>query len=248
LEKTQRLLFCLILTIGHITSVPAVTDAELEALEKQIEQQEAQDQQHKAKLEKQRLEDARRQAENKADEIIKKEAEIKRLKELEQQRLNEEKRQKEEAKLAEIERQRQEEDMKNKYTSLIAKAEQAIRDKNKVLAINLYNEALTLVPRDAIANSGLKKAEQLPDKICLDFVGKWQRRKETSVYINAHADGTLTGKAFFNLKGSWECLGNVSKTFVFKTDVEDWTGTLKDDGCLAVNGATGEVCWWKIVE
>jgi len=40
-KMTLILLSSLILTVGYFTSVQAVTDAELEALEKQIEQQEA---------------------------------------------------------------------------------------------------------------------------------------------------------------------------------------------------------------
>ena len=43
-SKTILILFSsLILTVGYLTSVTAVTDAELEALEKQIEQQEAEE-------------------------------------------------------------------------------------------------------------------------------------------------------------------------------------------------------------
>jgi hypothetical protein len=38
--KSLNLIVCLILTVGYHTPVQAVTDAELEALEKQIEQQE----------------------------------------------------------------------------------------------------------------------------------------------------------------------------------------------------------------
>jgi len=65
--KSLRLIISLILTVGYLTSVQAVTDAELEALEKQIEQQEAE--------EKKQVEDVKKKAEAKQKmeaEIIRK--------------------------------------------------------------------------------------------------------------------------------------------------------------------------------
>ena len=56
--KSLSLIISLILTIGHLTSVQVVTDAELEALEKQIEQQEVDE---KKKVE----EEVKRKAEEK---------------------------------------------------------------------------------------------------------------------------------------------------------------------------------------
>ena len=44
-KTAHSLIISLILTVGYLTSVTAVTDAELEALEKQIEQQEAEEKQ-----------------------------------------------------------------------------------------------------------------------------------------------------------------------------------------------------------
>jgi len=75
-KTIHSLIITLILTVGHPTSVTSVSDAEFEALEKQIEQLEADEK-------------------NKADAIEKKkaEAEKKRLAELERQRQAEEERQ-----------------------------------------------------------------------------------------------------------------------------------------------------------
>ena len=42
-NKVHSLIACLILSVGYLTTVQAVTDAELDALEKQIEQQEVEE-------------------------------------------------------------------------------------------------------------------------------------------------------------------------------------------------------------
>jgi hypothetical protein len=85
LEKTQRLLFCLFLTVSLATSVFAVTDAELEALEKQIAQEEAKvkkqaDTEKKAKAEAKRKAEAKAEKKRLADIAQKKkEADLKQL-------------------------------------------------------------------------------------------------------------------------------------------------------------------------
>ena len=132
---------CLILMVGQPTPVHAVTNAELEALEKQIEQLESDEKKQveaaakrKAEVEKQRLEETRR--------------------------ITEEKRMAEEARQAELERQRQdeeskkraEEEKKEKYNLLITEAEQAVRYKDKNLAISNYEKALVLYPEDKRPN------------------------------------------------------------------------------------------------
>jgi len=97
--KSLSLIACLILTNGYVNRVEAVTDAELDALEKQIEQQEVE--------EKQKVEaDGKRRAE--AEKL----AEEKKRLEEERAKLEEEKRKLEEARLAELERQRREEEAK----------------------------------------------------------------------------------------------------------------------------------------
>ena len=82
--KSHSLIISLILMVGYLTPVQAVTDAELEALEQQIEQQEADEQ-------KQTEAEAKRKAE--AEKLDKK----KRLAELEKQRKEELRRLDEEA-------------------------------------------------------------------------------------------------------------------------------------------------------
>ncbi|MCG8379087.1 MAG: cell envelope integrity protein TolA [Proteobacteria bacterium] len=84
LNTTHSLIVCLILTVSYLTHIHAVTDAELEALEKQLEQVE----------EKQKLEEQQKRFEEK------------------KRKLEEEKRKLEEARLIELERKRQEEETK----------------------------------------------------------------------------------------------------------------------------------------
>jgi 5'-3' exonuclease len=115
------LLSCLVLTSSYLTSVHAVTEAELEALEKQIEQQEV-DEKKKAEEEAKKIAEENRKlkAEKKrlAEEKMKRKAEENKLLaeqekqrlEEEQIRLEEEKRKLEETQLAELERRRKEEE------------------------------------------------------------------------------------------------------------------------------------------
>ena len=101
--------------VGYFSPAQAVSDAELETLEKQIEQQEAEEKiqaeaaaTRKAEAEVRRKSEAEKQAEEKrVKEIVEK-----RLSELEKQRQEEEKRELEKTSQAELERKRQEEEAK----------------------------------------------------------------------------------------------------------------------------------------
>ena len=134
-KTAHSLIVCLILVVSHLTSVTAVTDADLEALEKQIEQQEAEEikqtdteletlEKQLEQLETEEKKQAEAEAKRKAVEKRKTEAEAKRKaeeekqlaeqekqrREEEQKRIDEKKRKMEEARLAEIEKQRQAEE------------------------------------------------------------------------------------------------------------------------------------------
>lgn len=110
-SKPSHILFIsLILMVAHLTSVQAVTDAELEALEKQIEQQEA---------EEKKQAEAKRQSEAKAEvekrrtvELEKQRREEQRLFEEEKRKLEKEKKKLEQVRQAELERKQQEEETK----------------------------------------------------------------------------------------------------------------------------------------
>ena len=102
--KSLSLIICLILMTVYLFPAQAVTDAELEALEKQIEQQEAEEKKQAKDEEKKKAES---EAKRKVEKKRKVEAEAKRREE-------EAKGKAEEARLAEIERQRQEEETNKK--------------------------------------------------------------------------------------------------------------------------------------
>ena len=198
-NTTHSLFVCMILMAGYLNPVTAVTDAELEALEKQIEQQEAEEKK-KAEAEAKRKVEQKRKAEA--------EVEKKRLVELEKQRQEEQRR------LTELERKRQEEEAKKraeeekkeKYTLLIAEAEQAVRNKDKELAISKYNEVLVIAPNNPVANSGLKEAEKLMDKVCYAFFGKWvwEKSKETMEILE---NGTIITSSLLGDKTfNWTCI------------------------------------------
>jgi len=157
---------CLILMPGNITSANAVTDAELEVLEKQIEQLESEEKNQAEAAAKRKAEaEAKYKAEQKRKANA--EAEKKRLAEQEKQRIEEEKRLTEESEKHEVE------EKKRKYTMLVTEAEQAVGNKDKELATTKFNQALLLYPNSPAVYEGLKKAEKLMEKVCYQFVGTW---------------------------------------------------------------------------
>ena len=158
----------LILMVGHLTSVTAVTDAELEALENQIKKLEKDEKNQAEATEKKKAEaEAKRKAEikSKAEAEAKGKAEEARLSELGQQR------QEEEAK------KRAEEEKKEKYNELIAEAGHAVSNKDKELAMKKYNEALVLFPGNIIVIRGLKNDEDLMKKCCYELIGTWRESR-----------------------------------------------------------------------
>jgi len=174
--------------------------AEEEARRRQTEEQrrkEEEEAKRLAELEKQKQEEERKRLE-------------------EQKRLEEErKQQEEEARLAELEQLRQEEakrkaeeERKQKYNLLIAEAGQAVSNRNKELAIKKYKDALDLYPDDQIALNGLKEAEQLIDKRCLDaVVGIWEPKSLLAGHMVIKSDGTANRWVREpELITKWECI------------------------------------------
>jgi tetratricopeptide (TPR) repeat protein len=216
----------------------AKANAEQLALEGERKRQEAErikleEEQKRLAEEKKRKEEeeAKRLAEEKKR---KEEEEAKRL--AEEKRIANEKKWKEELRLAELERQRQEEEAikraeeveKEKYNLLIAEAEQALSNKDKELAINKYNEVLTLVPGDPVANSGIKDAEKLKHKVCYEVLGKWLYRDET---MDIKEDGTYVTVSIG--KSTWKCSDPENRTIELQVPLATMTAVLSDDGkCL----------------
>jgi len=213
-KTTLILISSLILTVGYLSSAQAVSDAELEALEKQIEQLETDEKKQadaaekkKAESEKQRLEETRRIAEEKRL------AEEARQAELERQRKEEEA------------KKRAEEEKKEKYNLFIAEAKQALNSWDKELAINKYSEALKLKPGNRIAIDGINKAEKLIlEKGCYDVVGTWESDPSFIQYQDIFkADGTAISthtnvrtQAKKKYDGIWECLDAEKRIFLYK--------------------------------
>jgi hypothetical protein len=174
-----------------------VTDAELEALEKQLQQKE----------EENRILEEKK---------IREEQQVKkRLADIEKQRIEDEKRSAEEAWQAELKQRQIEEETrkdavqekKNRYNLLITEANEALKNKDKPLALNKFNQVLALSPGDAIAQSGILEAEKLMDKICYQFVGTWElnefvgslmiRVKENGVFYHGNSNDSST---------TWRCV------------------------------------------
>lgn len=248
-SKTSLLFSTLIFMVGYLVSVFAVTNAELEALEKQLERQEAEEKKQ-IEVEEKKKAEQKRKAEVEARKQEEAEAKRNAIKETKRKAAAEaEKRQ-----LTELERQRQgeevkkraEEEMKGKYNLLIAEAKQAMNDKDKELAISKYNEALRLVPDDPVANSGIKEASKLKHKVCYEVLGAWQYPQAV---MDIKEDGTFAATGIAD--STWKCTDPKNRTIELKIPLATMTAILSDDGqCLststwassAVFNRLGHVC------
>ena len=155
LKTAYSLIISLILTIGYLPNVTAVTDAELDALERQIEQQEAEE---KRKAEAKRIEEQKRKANA--------EAEKKRAAELEKQRREEEERLLEETRLIELEQQRQEEEAKK----------QKIQEQTKEISVNSCSKIIGVWRWDDLTRTITRYYEdgKVVSKNILKSEGTWE--------------------------------------------------------------------------
>ena len=228
---------CFLLSVSSLTYVAAVTDAELEALEKQIEQIE--------QIEQQEAEDKQRiDAKAKADKTarIRKEAEARAQAEEVKQTELERQKQEEETKA----REKAEEEKRKKFNRLVSEAEQAINDKDKELAMSKYKEALALVPGDVVATRGIKNAESLKHKLCYDVLGTWVWDKALgNEIINLNEDGSIDYQTAMKGSGSWECTNPESRTIKIRVSMlgfsNEWLSKYSVDGsCLQGPESWGE--------
>jgi hypothetical protein len=222
--------------VGYLTSVTAVTDAELEALEKQIEQLEAEEIKQIEAAEKKKAE-AKRRVERKR----KAEAEMEKKRLAEQKII-------EEARLAELDRQRQEEEAKKraeeekkeKYTLLITEAEQAISNKDKELAISKYEKALVLYSEDKDAVNGILEAKKLKHKLCYEVLGAWIW--DNKYTLNIKENGTFTGTGIS--ERTWSCSDPENRTIELDIPLATMIATLSRDGkCLKASNLFSEGCY-----
>jgi hypothetical protein len=227
---------CLILTVTYPGFVQAVTDAELEALEKQIEQQEIDEKKQAEATEKKKAET---EVKRKAKEKRKAEVEAKRKQEEEQKHKveAEAKRKAEESRLSEIERQRQEdenrkkakEEKRDKFSQYMENGDSAMDNKEYEEALRVYTQALVFFPDDFSAISSQSRAREFRDN-CVALIGEWEWAFGMPVTVNA--DGSLQLKALIPNHGTWECTDPSQRKFTLRWVVGGWVdnATLTADG------------------
>ena len=205
------------------TTAQAPSDEEIRALEQQIEKKETEQAEAKKKAEaekKQVEEEASKQA---AEERRKQEEEA--------------------AKQAEETKKKEEQDKRAKYSALITEAEQAVSNGDQELAVAKYKEALALYPDEVAPKAGLAEAEKLPDKTCREFPGEWDWQRTGSMVVNPNH--TVQGSALFiSWSGTWTCDAKTHLVEI-KTNHQDFSGVLKEDGCLTGSDGYGSGCWRK---
>lgn len=206
-SKTPIILFsCLTLIVCYLTSVQAVTDTELEALEKQIEQQEADErrkveaaEERKAEAEAKRKEEQKRKVERTVEAEEKRKAD------------EEAKRKAEEARLAEIEQQRQEEENKKKVEeakqeklqALMEEAKSAESSNDYELAITKYNNILSEDSNNFEAKSNIERIKSILDN-CKSIIGEWNWFNGASMIYRE--DGTFVWHLLISGGGTWKCI------------------------------------------
>jgi hypothetical protein len=242
---THSLIVCLILMVSYLPPVSAVTDAELEALEKQIEQQEAEEKYkleaeaiRKAELKRKSEEEAKKkkeQGESKSKAV--EAAEIKRLNELENKQIEAAAIRK-----AEVKKRTREEN----YNKQIKIAAAYLEEDKFNLAIKEYELLLESFPGDAQAIEGLEEANNLQNA-CNEIVGTWAMQPAGRTWV-LHENNTAYGSwLIFHADGLWECLS--AREREFRTSWPDCAvcGTeyliLSDDGNTLMrsrnSGSTG---------
>jgi len=212
-KTIHSLIVCLILTVGYFSPALAVTDAELEALEKQIEQQEMEVKKQTKSEEKKKAEaEAKRKAEHKRK--VETEMEKKRSAELEQKKKEEAERKR----LAEEMKRKEEEERlraeKEKYDSHIKKAEAYMDDEKYNQAIEEYEQLLKSFPDDIRVLDGISDAQKYLNA-CNGIVGTWRIAPNYITWEVSEGNTVFGTWLIFNARGVWECLSASKREFVF---------------------------------
>ena len=233
-------IICLILTVSYLPTVVAVTDAELKALEKQIEQQEAEEIKQAEDAEKKKAETA---VKRKAEAESNRKAEEARLAELERQRVEEEQERKaEKARLrseqetraqAEAEAQREKEEKREQFSRYMKDGDSAMNNKEYTEALRVYTQALEIFPGDSAALSGQTRAREFQDT-CAALVGEWDWFLGSSTIVST--DGRLKNIAIISNHGSWECTDPSQRKFTLNWVIGGWV----DNVTLSADGNTVE--------
>jgi tetratricopeptide (TPR) repeat protein len=215
--------------VSYLPAATAVTDAELEALEKQIEQQEAEEiKQTEAEKKKNAEAAAKRkaEAEKKLAEDQKRKEEEKEKRKAEKERLRVE--QEANAK-AEAEAQRREEVKREQFSRYVKNGDSEMNNKEYAEALRAYTQALEVYPNDSKALSGQSRAREFKDN-CTALVGEWDWILGSSTIVSA--DGQLQNIALIPNHGSWECTDPSQRKFTLRWVIGGWVDniTLSADG------------------
>lgn len=241
LIKKLILFICFIFLSAPALSVEIPTDDQLLELERLIEQKETE--QEKAK--QRAVEEARHKAEEQKlkEERARLEQE-RRLLEAEKQKEDQERQQAEELK-RQTEKQQQDE-----FASHMDTAKTALDNHDRETAISHYEKALSLIPEDTAAKSGLLEAQALKDKVCYDVRGEWLWNDgEAKLILNK--DGTLTYIYWGTHSGIWQCSNPAARQIYVKITAlgftQEWNPTLSQDNtCLGLKLAlVGPDCLYR---
>jgi hypothetical protein len=228
-KMAHSLITILILTVCSIAQVQAVDDAEFEALEKQIEQLEADEKKKKA------------------------EAEAKRKAELEKQRLEEDKRVVEEERRAEEERKRLSQEKREEETQLtnLGNTELEVLKKQ----IKQMEKQIKQLETDKTDKTDKydrptgRNNEKEMNKMCYEVLGEWTwgwRKQE----IILNEDGTFYCDTCTPKIHNWECHDPTNRKIklIYETRtgkiVEDISELSEDGSCLSGENVYGvKNCW-----
>jgi len=222
------LIISLFITVSYPAQVHAVTDAELEALEKQLEQLESEESRQVDEEAKQKAAaEARRRAEQKR----KKEAEAKRQAQEENRKVEEERLRKEQEarKQSEAEKAKKEEEKRAQFSQYMRNGDSLMNNKEYAEALSEYTQALLLFPDDSTAHSGQSRAQEYQDN-CAALVGEWDWSFDIFVTINE--DGKMQSRALIPNHGTWECTDPSQRKYTLNWVVGGWVEnvTMSTDG------------------
>jgi len=227
-KTAYRLLVCLIITIGHVSIIHAVTDAELEALEKQLEQLESEE----SKLvDDEAKKKAEAEAKRRVEQKRKKEGEAKKQADEEERKAEDERlREEQEARArAEAEKKKKEEEKRAQFSQYMKNGNLAMDNKQYAEALSEFTQALVIFPNDSAALSGESRAREYQDN-CAALVGEWEWAFGITVIVSA--DSNLQAIALISNHGTWECTDPSQRKFTLRWVVGGWVDnvTLSADG------------------
>jgi hypothetical protein len=110
-----------------------------------------------------------------------------------------------------------------------------VQAKDKELAMTKFKQAMALYPDSSEAIDGLKQAEELLDKVCLEIIGKWQWSGGGSGGTSTFKeDGSVYYSGLFGIgsssDGKWECLDASKRRFLYAAGGVSVDLTLTKDG------------------